>query len=255
MVLLSIFVLGPLVTDLELLDYFSSKTTHRYFRNILLLKTHRDLPGVFSNQDPSAINGSLWTLLYEVRFYFLAPFLVWLFYRARKIAVSGFIILACAFFISKFLYPFCGYSPLHEYLRLGYFFSYGVLLNLIRKQETSPLNNQYAFISSFGLLLAAFTPYFLPIYYLFLPLLVIHFGMYPKLSITKKLDRIGDLSYGIYLYSFPIQQLYKMLALKHNLPLTPLVMFGFSLPWVLLLSFFSYYAVEKPALSLKQRRS
>lgn len=114
MVLLSIFILGPLVTDLELFDYFSSKTTHRYFRNILLLKTHRDLPGVFSNQDPSAINGSLWTLLYEVRFYFLAPFLVWLFYRARKIAIGSFIVLALSFFTSKFLYPSCGYSPLHE---------------------------------------------------------------------------------------------------------------------------------------------
>ena len=63
--LLSIFLLGPLVTTLSLSDYFGSAVTWRYFWTALFL-TPYVLPGVFvGNAMPGIVNGSLWTLPVE----------------------------------------------------------------------------------------------------------------------------------------------------------------------------------------------
>jgi peptidoglycan/LPS O-acetylase OafA/YrhL len=57
-----------------------------------------------------------------------------------------------------------------------------------------------------------------------------------------------DLSYGIYLYAWPIQQ-----ALISQLPqITPVELFFLSLGFSLIIAFFSWSFVEKPFLNLKQ---
>lgn len=65
-VLLSAFVIGPLVTQFDLGRYLAADGTWTYLQNILLV-TRYELPGVFTgNLYPDVVNGSLWTLPLEV---------------------------------------------------------------------------------------------------------------------------------------------------------------------------------------------
>lgn len=68
-VLLTVFVLGPMVTQLSLSQYLEADGTWTYLQNILLV-TRYELPGVFTgNVYPEVVNGSLWTLPLEVLMY------------------------------------------------------------------------------------------------------------------------------------------------------------------------------------------
>ncbi|WP_006245481.1 acyltransferase family protein [Mycolicibacterium tusciae] len=67
---------------------------------------------------------------------------------------------------------------------------------------------------------------------------------------NKHLQLRTDLSYGLYIYAFPIQQL---LAMSGLLALNPLVFFVVSVIATLPLAALSWFMIEKPALSLKSR--
>jgi len=62
-------------------------------------------------------------------------------------------------------------------------------------------------------------------------------------------NRIGDYSYGMYVYSFPLQQ-----TLMQRFPaLEPAGLFALSLPLSLAVAACSWHALERPALALKSR--
>ena len=64
-IIVSVFVLGPIFTSHTLGEYFSSKDTYSYFFNGVLIPMH-NLPGVFENNIYGAtVNGPLWTLPVE----------------------------------------------------------------------------------------------------------------------------------------------------------------------------------------------
>lgn len=58
--LITVFIVGPIATELSLKDYFSQKATYRYFRVIKLFPRFDDsLPGVFTTLPSGSINGSM----------------------------------------------------------------------------------------------------------------------------------------------------------------------------------------------------
>jgi peptidoglycan/LPS O-acetylase OafA/YrhL len=82
---------------------------------------------------------------------------------------------------------------------------------------------------------------------LFLPWMVISFA-YWKPEFAAQFRPKADLSYGIYIYAFPIQQ--SVLVLLPDA--TALHVFALSLPVTLLLAWFSWNAIERRALRLKR---
>ena len=73
-VLFCVFVIGIAFTSLEPKEYLAHDQTQRYLiKNIMLVGgIEYSLPGVFSeNPFSHAVNGSLWTMPYEVKMYML----------------------------------------------------------------------------------------------------------------------------------------------------------------------------------------
>ena len=69
-VLITALLIGPCVTSLSMADYFSANGTWRFLWRNMLIRQNGDLPGVFpGNPIQGIVNGSLWTLEYEVECY------------------------------------------------------------------------------------------------------------------------------------------------------------------------------------------
>src|SRR5579872_3953443 len=71
--LLTVVILGPMFTKAGLAEYFFNRDTVLYIpHNLRLWPLQYELPGVFGeNPTPRVINGSLWSLAYEVACYFV----------------------------------------------------------------------------------------------------------------------------------------------------------------------------------------
>ena len=203
------------------------------------------LPGAFAaNPVPHDVNGSLWTLPVELRLYvallvagvtgLLARPVVWL-------AVLS------ALFVVLLLRPDWFPMPLDSVTKnLVLLFALGSLAYVWRGAIPVSLA-----IAAVALLLVILNPAGLARGVLLLPLLaylVLVAAYHPWLS-WPAFNRIGDYSYGVYVYAFPIQQ-----TLVEHIPLIePLPLFALALPLTLAVAALSWHCVEAPALGLKSR--
>jgi peptidoglycan/LPS O-acetylase OafA/YrhL len=223
------FVIGAYATSLPLGDYLRDKDVYLYvLRNALLYPVAYDLPGVFDHNVISAVNGSLWTLRVEFTFYIALAVLGGLkLLRTGAltliVAVLGAAALALAF-LGRGLVP-AGLFPIALMgLQYGFLFFAGSLLQLIKR----PLPSWT--LASALLLLT-------PAWILGLPVLIVKAGSVRSLRLP------ADLSYGLYIYAFPLQQL-----LAAGGALTFWGSVALTLPFAAL----SWFLVEHPALKWKR---
>ncbi|TWI47267.1 peptidoglycan/LPS O-acetylase OafA/YrhL [Pseudomonas duriflava] len=244
-VLLTVLVVGSLATDRSLNEYFYNRQTLHYVSNILLM-THFHLPGVFANNPfPDTVNGSVWTLPYEV-FMYACVLALGLLGALRKSTVA--LIWAALYLVHLVLLPEWNISSLivQKLARLGMFFFAGALLYLLR--DLIPWRGP---IALFLLALVAATATHEISYYvlaLTLPYLVIYLA-YVRLPLVSSFGRYGDFSYGLYIFSFPIQQLI-VLWLGEALTFKAFVVISYLTS--LGLAIFSWHIIESPALGLKR---
>src|ERR1700692_3634601 len=110
-VLISALVLGPLMTTLEPSGYFANKLTWTYIEKNGMAATgmQSPLPGVFLNNPfGAAVNGSLWTLHYEIMMYCLI-LLFWMLVRRLPLSLKStgaiLIVLIATGFIARWVLP------------------------------------------------------------------------------------------------------------------------------------------------------
>ncbi len=245
--LLSMLVLGPILTTIPLTAYFMDPHLYLYAKNILTL-TVRYLPGVLSADGSSVIiNGALWTLHFEVLCYIalaLASVLCLLSHRRL------FLALWCAFYA---IYVAIGLNPAIEnvlFERFSVFESFfvyfgcGVLLYLYR--ERIPFSFTLSCAAS-AVIIAALPlgagPIVLPIC---LPYIMIFCGLS---SLPGKGLLRHDLSYGVYLIHAPM-----LVAFTLTFPNMHIWWIGASIVFVvtLVLAYLSWTFVEGPALKRKK---
>ncbi|PWJ56011.1 hypothetical protein CLV98_112106 [Dyadobacter jejuensis] len=144
-----------------------------------------------------------------------------------------------------------------DILNFGLYFLVGSLLYFFRKHL--PLKGSIAlllfgaFMISYGLSSGlGWVPLMAIgwVRYIFLPYLIIYLGMQP--SIWKSFDKLGDLSYGLYIYAFPVQQVLITFFLAKGLSV--MSMFGLALALLLPLAWLSWTFIEKPSLKLKNKK-
>ena len=206
---------------------------------------HR-LPGAFpANPIPFDVNGSLWTLPVELRLYVavlvagVAGLLAW------RVGLFATLWLALAVYLWRpALLPF---APLDKVTAdLVLLFALGALAYAWRAViPVSPA------LAAAALLLVVVNPADLARGALFAPLLayvVLVVAYHPHL-VWAAFNRVGDYSYGVYVYSFPIQQ-----TLVQRIPgIDPMLLFAAGLALALVVAVLSWHCLERPALGLKSR--
>lgn len=242
-ILLTVFVMGPVVTSLPLKDYFLNKDTYHYLLSNSIFYIQYNLPGVFAaNPVKDTVNGSIWTLRFEFAMYFVLAFLG-MTKLLKKKAVS---VLIFAVLLS--LTPIADTVQLNHLIYLPMFFMAGVLFYLYR--EVIPLRGSYALVCVVIFVLSSFTrPLGGPLLVIFGSYLLFYVALEPKLRLPQ-LTKIGDFSYGIYIYAFPVQQMIAWffkgrVGYAQELILSLIFTFAFA--------FLSWHLVERRALSLKNR--
>ncbi|HVN51022.1 MAG TPA: acyltransferase, partial [Acidimicrobiales bacterium] len=246
---LCVFLMGPLVTDRSLHAYATSPQTWRYLlHNAVMSPIVFLLPGVFRHQPLSGVNGSLWTLPYEVLAYVaLLGLAVSRLLRAWVLALL--LVVGLVFYEHSVAYrawPLAVHVNglwLYDFVRLEVWFVAGALLALLKGRVVG--NHLLAAVAFAAAGLGVGTHQAA----LAIPagaLLVIYLGTLPCRP-AEVLHRLGDPSYGMYLSGFVFQQLLVWAGLTR---LNPWLSFAEGAVLAALFGFASWHLVEKRAMRL-----
>lgn len=249
-VLISAFILGPIVTTLPLGQYF---TNHEFLRYLVNVTGHISfkLPGVFgSNPIPWVVNAQLWTVPFELLCYVVLGVLIAL--GAKK--WRGILPLAAVVLLA--LWTLKGARAdgwvLHEYYRalggphLLASFLLGVSVYLYRMHI--PKSALLAAICGVvALALLGFVPQGSYLAIFLLAYVTVFFGVCNPRRVAW--IKGADYSYGVFLYGYVIQQ-----AAMFFLPWARVWYLNILIcvPASLLVAAVSWYTVEKPALQLRK---
>ena len=199
-----------------------------------------DTPGIFAGNPHPGANGSLWTIQYEFLAYCVvaAYGLFKLFrYRVLWLCIVGAMLL---------LYGRSSARGIDDHLlRFGVYFAVGATAHLFREKIVRSW-----IVAALALLLLLASLRLSPWISVLTPAaatyLLLYLGTLPvpgRLAWTRN----TDISYGVYLYAFPIQQ-----SLVYWLDIRePMVLFPVALSLTVVCGLVSWKLIEKPALLFK----
>tara|TARA_R110002096_G_scaffold179063_3_gene355985 strand:+ start:1124 stop:2239 length:1116 start_codon:yes stop_codon:yes gene_type:complete len=242
-------VLGTAMTALPATEYLTSPETYLYLTiTASLVEPSGSLPGLFlTTPDPITVNGSLWTLRYEVICYAVlaALGLFGILNRPRVFAVVA--VFAGTGLLVLSLLPIAHDNTIvfGHFVRFGLNFGLGVVAYQYRSHIPVHWIGVVALIAitslAFGQAMYPFLLYVTTAYATF------WLAYVPKGKI-RLFNKSGDYSYGIYIYAYPIQQ--TLVSLVPDI--TPMQMFGAAVAGSLPLAIASWHLVEHPALRWKR---
>ncbi len=235
------FVLGPLLTIAS--DYWSQATTWNYFLvNASLLVSRFQLPGVFATHPLDVVNGSLWTLPIEAKLYLLlmVAWMLGLLAPTRYTPLWALALLT-GYALAWHYWPLPDH--IQKYAECAAFFVTGSLLWVQRERIRLSGWVVLALLALMALTRGspwAHVPYFG---------LMTYGTLFLGLQVRLPMIRHADLSYGLYLYGWPAQQLAWMLPMGKSVAGNILIATAIALACAAL----SWFVVERPALRLKKR--
>lgn len=245
-VLVATFIIGPLFTNLGLMAYLQDLSVYKYVVFSIIQKADFNLPGVFyQNPYPYAVNGSLWTIYYELRMYFVTLALG--FFGVFKSVKTATFALLTLILLLPFYHGFLSLENMSgvqlTVLKMHLAYLLGSLAFFYRKQF---FNNVYVFAALVFANALLDSVYFSACLVSYCVLFV---GENKKLNVFQKL-KIPDFSYGLYLYAFLIQQ-----AVIAAFPqLTFLQYLVYSTLLSVLAGWISFVYIEKPFLQLRYKK-
>ena len=204
-------------------------------------------PAEFFSGNPVAgpFNGSLWTLRHEVLAYILVAVLGSLGLLQRpRLALAGLFLAICAYYVMPRL---TGRIIPVTFSYVGLPFFFGATFYIWRDKVILHGGIVLALLALAALLWP--TPLFFPALIALLAYGVLWLGYAPS-GRLREFNRLGDYSYGIYIYAFPIQQMLAWSGWRDPLPQAGMA-FLLSLGCAVL----SWHFVEEPAMRLRRRRA
>ncbi len=250
-VLITVFLLGGLGYAGTYAAYLRQGDTWTYLRHTLTLNIQAEplsIAGVFLGNPVAGLNISLWTVKFEVAFYLLMAALLLLRLNRRTVYMA----LAAAFGLLYGLHALWGVqlwrfsggwvmsaANYGRLVRLGWFFFAGASLYTLR--DALPKTWWFTLLA-IGLLIGSGFLGLLPwAHALMGPWLILRIG---ALRIFSHKEGRIDLSYGLYLYAYPIQQ--QLVQLFPAWPAWGNFLLGLTVAGAFAL--WSWFRVERPAL-------
>lgn len=200
--LVCVFAIGPVATSLPVGDYLARPETYLFLlRNAVLDVEYNRLPGVlfWSGNIGGIVNGPLWSLPCEALLYLLLFALGVC--RLLKLPV---LLLLLATGIAALWFDTAGTTFGSALWLLG-FFAAGMCLYRLRHLGPRLFAPRWALLAVVGLALSIPARLFLVGFPLFGGYLVIYLALSRRLPVVRA-ARFGDLSYGLYIYGWPIEQ-------------------------------------------------
>ncbi|SEG77550.1 acyltransferase family protein [Bosea lathyri] len=241
------FLIGGAMTRLDLASYLTDPRLWRFIQGTLTtFKSAAALPGVFETNPLQFPMGTVWTLKYET-FCYLGVLVAGVagLLQMRRLALGIGCVLVVAVVLREIAAP-------HDVkwgetvLRLPLIFLSGSLIYLWR--DRVPLSLPGLALLLVVLAVLSHTPLYKAALYVGTAWGILVLAMAPSLT-RWHTEPSADLSYGAYLYGWPVQQM--LHALFPSLGV--FILLWPSLAVTLVLAALSWFLVEKPALRLKRR--
>ena len=232
-------------------DYFSNIQFWKYLTANLSFQNYLEpcLPGVFETNKICAINGALWTIKLEEAFYLSVPIFYW-FVRVKKLNFYVLIVIVYILSVTYYMYflSIDNYRIAKQLPGALAFFATGIVFY----KNFSLLHKWKDYIIIPCLMLFILEHYILktqilkPIAFGFMVFYIAY-----SFRFLNNFGKYGDFTYGIYIYHFPVIQLFVFLGLFNKYP--PLIICTLVLMVTLLLAIMSWYFIEIPYLSKSRR--
>ncbi|MEB3752734.1 acyltransferase [Acinetobacter sp. MD2(2019)] len=130
-ILMSSLIVGPILTNLKVSEYFSNIGVYSYIYKNIFMNISYGLPGLFSeNPYKNAVNGSLWTIPYEIGAYLflIVLYLFGIFQRNKVVpTIIAILIILDPLFNNRLVFTFLVDD---SYRFLAPSFAFGALLAL-----------------------------------------------------------------------------------------------------------------------------
>lgn len=249
-VLVAAIFLPLLFSDTAVNILFSREWFRYLFSNLAFLNfLQPDISGIFSNNPIQVINPPLWTIKIEVMFYLSVP-LIFLLLKSKRQWLPLCCLYAASIAYSFWFLSMHASNGLEIYLKLekqlpgqlSFFLSGGGLYlyySFLKRYWQIMLTGAIATLiisSQHSITAQLFYPLSLAILVITVALIFPYLGNWGK---------FGDMSYGVYIYHFPIIQIFTTLSLFDT---QPWLVFFALLAVILLTSFLSYRYIERPFL-------
>jgi peptidoglycan/LPS O-acetylase OafA/YrhL len=216
------------------LDYVSSGLP------MILPRVDQVAETLSSNPFPYVWNGSLWTLRFELMLYFATIPILFLRNNKRKLILLSITYSSLLIIKANGVIP-TGNSGLFNLLDFSIYFLSGSILYSIR--ASIKLKKRFLLLSIIVLLIGTWASLDLSALSMPLSYLLIYFGYFRNKSFVIWTTK-NDISYGMFLFAFPIQQILALLDFQRfGVMLFIFYSIAFTLPIALISCFF----IEKPA--------
>ena len=246
-ILLTVLVAGPVFTALHPGSYFAHAETRTYLQQgvMQLIDSGEGLPGLFNYVGPLAgtVNGALWSLPFEALSY-VTLIMFWL--ALRQVTLAALALAAVA--VLSRLFPAAGESLIKGIWYTLPYFTGGVVMYLVYRRYG--MHRWVALLSGLALVLSVRWDAQQLAFAVFGAYLIVFVGARSHLG-NSLVKRIGDCSYGLYLFGWPVEQILKQVTGTGR----PLVLFALAVPATFLLAYASCHLVEAPAMRARRRVS
>lgn len=240
------FGIAPLSTLLSGEPFSTSSAVTYVLKNLSLIIMQGDIAGTLQTTPiPFAWNGSLWTLKWEFLCYIAIGFIVTVIpNRGQGAAVIvGFVLCTLGTAVQSFSNLTFGYNA-GQILELGAFTAGSLLYFYGHRVSLSP----YVALVVVGALVAVILTN-TAVALAGLPVAYLVFWIALKIPLST-LSSTNDISYGMYIYAFPVQQVLALAFPDGELSVTAFI--GLTVAFTLPLAYASWTLVERPSMRLRR---
>ena len=243
-------IIAPFYSTLLPVQYLLSLHWVRYVVDVVLLYDVYEIPTVrfhemMADGIGASVNGSLWSIGSEIHCYVLLGIIAALEFLSLRTILAGLVVASAGlllFVIGKVSFDS---SMMDNIVYTFPSFCAGSAMYFIRRR--GELSGKVALLSLAAFVLAARSGYLVVLFPFLAAYPIVYLGLSQRIRLGNA-ARFGDLSYGTYLYGWPMQQVARSLM---GPSVNPYLLAAASLPAALACGLLSWHLVEKRALRFK----